>query len=59
MVEAPAPVVITVTAGANSPRYPTLKGIMQAKQKPVDTVAVSDLGLSEAEQPSPRRPSRP
>ena len=49
VVEAPAPVVITVTAGANSPRYPTLKGIMQAKQKPVDKVAVSDLGLSESD----------
>ena len=46
VVECPAPVVITVTAGANQPRYPTLKGIMQAKQKPVETVGVGDLGLS-------------
>ena len=46
VVESPLPAVVTVTAGANSPRYPTLKGIMQAKQKPVDTVSVSDLGLS-------------
>jgi electron transfer flavoprotein beta subunit len=46
VVESPLPAVITVTAGVNEPRYPTLKGIMQSKQKPVDTVSVSDLGLS-------------
>ncbi|MCA1726582.1 MAG: electron transfer flavoprotein subunit beta/FixA family protein [Actinobacteria bacterium] len=46
VVECPAPAVITVTAGANSPRYPTLKGIMQAKQKPVEQLDVAGLGLS-------------
>ena len=46
VVECPLPAVVTVTAGANSPRYPTLKGIMQAKQKPVEQLSVSDLGLS-------------
>jgi len=46
-VECPLPAVVTVTAGATEPRYPTLKGIMQAKQKPVDKVTVQDLGLSE------------
>jgi electron transfer flavoprotein beta subunit len=45
-VECPLPAVVTVTAGATEPRYPTLKGIMQAKQKPVDKVSASDLGLS-------------
>ena len=45
VVEADLPLVVTVTAGANSPRYPTLKGIMQAKQKPLDQLAVGDLGL--------------
>ena len=45
-VESALPAVITVTAGATNPRYPTLKGIMQAKQKPVERYAVSDLGLS-------------
>jgi electron transfer flavoprotein beta subunit len=45
VVEADLPLVVTVTAGANSPRYPTLKGIMQAKQKPLDHLGVSDLGL--------------
>src|SRR5436190_23316687 len=46
VVEADLPVVITVTAGATEPRYPTLKGIMQAKSKPVDKFGVGDLGLS-------------
>jgi electron transfer flavoprotein beta subunit len=46
VVECSLPAVITLTAGANDPRYPTLKGIMQAKQKPMDKVSVSDLGLS-------------
>ena len=46
VVEADLPVVITVTAGATEPRYPTLKGIMQAKQKPVERYSVGDLGLS-------------
>jgi electron transfer flavoprotein beta subunit len=45
-VEAPLPVVVTVTAGATEPRYPTLKGIMQAKQKPVDKLSLQDLELS-------------
>jgi electron transfer flavoprotein beta subunit len=45
-VESPLPAVVTVTAGATNPRYPTLKGIMQAKQKPVDKLSTGDLGLS-------------
>jgi electron transfer flavoprotein beta subunit len=46
VVECPLPAVVTVTAGANEPRYPTLKGIMQAKQKPMETLSLSELGLS-------------
>lgn len=46
VVECPLPALVTVTAGATEPRYPTLKGIMQAKQKPVAQVSLSDLGLS-------------
>ena len=44
-VEAPLPVVVSVTAGVVEPRYPSFKGIMAAKSKPVDTLTVSDLGL--------------
>jgi electron transfer flavoprotein beta subunit len=46
VVECPLPAVVTVTAGVAEPRYPTLKGIMQAKQKPLEQLSISDLGLS-------------
>jgi electron transfer flavoprotein beta subunit len=49
VVECPLPALVTVTAGANEPRYPTLKGIMQAKQKPTEQLSVADLGLSPEE----------
>jgi len=37
------PAVFTAEKGLNEPRYPSLKGIMQAKRKPVDTVAGETL----------------
>ena len=37
-VECPLPAVVTVTAGVVEPRYPSFKGIMAAKNKPVDEV---------------------
>jgi electron transfer flavoprotein beta subunit len=45
VVESPLPAVVSVTAGAVEPRYPTFKGIMQAKQKPVDQPTAADLGF--------------
>jgi electron transfer flavoprotein beta subunit len=45
--ESPFPVVVTVTAGAVEPRYPSLKGIMQAKQKPVERPTLEDLGVTD------------
>ena len=44
-VEASLPAVVSVTAGVVEPRYPSFKGIMAAKNKPVDEVSVADLGL--------------
>ena len=44
-VTAPLPAVVTVTAGVVEPRYPSFKGIMAAKSKPIDTVTLGDLGL--------------
>jgi electron transfer flavoprotein beta subunit len=35
IVEAPLPAVITITKGEYEPRYPSLKGIMAAKKKPL------------------------
>jgi electron transfer flavoprotein beta subunit len=40
------PLLISVTAGAVEPRYPTFKGIMQAKSKPLDTLTAADLGVT-------------
>lgn len=39
------PAVIEVQAGINHPRYPTLRGIMKAKKKPMSTPSPADLGL--------------
>jgi electron transfer flavoprotein beta subunit len=45
VVESSLPALISVTSGAVEPRYPTFKGIMQAKQKPIDQPSCADLGL--------------
>ncbi|TML63355.1 MAG: electron transfer flavoprotein subunit beta/FixA family protein [Actinobacteria bacterium] len=45
-VECPLPCLVTVTAGVVEPRYPSFKGIMAAKNKPVDQLTVGDLGLA-------------
>jgi len=39
------PALVSVTAGVVEPRYPSFKGIMAAKSKPVDTVTAADLGV--------------
>ena len=45
-VTTPLPAVVSVTAGVVEPRYPSFKGIMAAKSKPVDTVTAADLGVT-------------
>lgn len=45
VVEASLPAVVSVTAGVVEPRYPSFKGIMAAKSKPVDQVTAADLGV--------------
>lgn len=40
------PALVSVTAGVVEPRYPSFKGIMAAKSKPVDELAVTDLDLT-------------
>jgi electron transfer flavoprotein beta subunit len=49
VIEAPTPCVVAVSDAINEPRYPSLKGIMGAKKKPQDTVAVAELGLDSSE----------
>lgn len=52
VVEAQAPLLLSVTSGVVEPRYPTFKGIMQAKSKPVDTLTAADLGVEVSSQQS-------
>ena len=44
-VEVKLPAVISVGDAINEPRYPSLKAIMGAKKKPLDTVAVADADI--------------
>jgi electron transfer flavoprotein beta subunit len=44
-VTASLPAVVSVGEKINEPRYPSFKGIMAAKKKPVNTIGISDLGL--------------
>lgn len=47
-VEAQLPAVVSVVEKINEPRYPSFKGIMAAKKKPVETLDVAALGLEPA-----------
>jgi electron transfer flavoprotein beta subunit len=44
-VEATLPAVVSVVEKINEPRYPSFKGIMAAKKKPVEALTLSDLGF--------------
>ena len=44
-VEATLPAVVSVVEKINEPRYPSFKGIMAAKKKPVETLTLADLGF--------------
>ena len=46
VIEASLPAVVSVTDQINTPRYPTFKGIMAAKKKPVQTWSLADLGIA-------------
>jgi electron transfer flavoprotein beta subunit len=45
VVAAALPAVVSVVEKINEPRYPSFKGIMAAKKKPVATLALADLGV--------------
>jgi electron transfer flavoprotein beta subunit len=47
-VTAAMPAVVSVVEKINEPRYPSFKGIMAAKKKPVETLSVADTGLDAA-----------
>jgi electron transfer flavoprotein beta subunit len=45
VVRAATPAVVSVWDTINEPRYPSFKGIMEAKKKPVSTLTLADLGV--------------
>jgi electron transfer flavoprotein beta subunit len=48
-IEMPLPALLTIQSGINKPRYATLKGIMAAKNKPLQKLSAADLGLGAAD----------
>ena len=48
-VEVRLPAVISVGDAINEPRYPSLKAIMGAKKKPLDTVAAADADIDDVQ----------
>jgi electron transfer flavoprotein beta subunit len=47
-VVASLPAVVSVVEKINEPRYPSFKGIMAAKKKPVQTMSLADTGVDAA-----------
>jgi electron transfer flavoprotein beta subunit len=48
-VQAPLPALVSIAKAINNnPRYPSMKGIMGAKKKTVQTLTLADLGLDAA-----------
>ena len=43
------PAVVSVGEKINEPRYPSFKGIMAAKKKPVETLSLADAGIDPSE----------
>ncbi len=62
VVEAPLPAVVTITKGKDEPRYPSLKGIMAAKKKPLEEkeaqLGESRLTVTSMTPPPDRPPGR-
>src|SRR4029079_6286593 len=48
-VECSIPAVLAAEKGLNEPRYPSLKGIMAAKKKPLETVNAAAAGINAPE----------
>src|SRR6185437_11673929 len=49
VIDAPLPALVSVGDSINEPRYTSLKGVMAAKRKPLETVALADLGITAQE----------
>jgi len=53
-IRAPLPAIVAVSDAINTPRYPSLKGIMGAKKKPQETLSAADVGGATAVPPARR-----
>jgi electron transfer flavoprotein beta subunit len=69
-IEAGLPAIVSVTDQSGEARYPSMKGILAAKKKPVETWTLADLGIEDASvgldaawskvlQTTPRPPKEP
>jgi electron transfer flavoprotein beta subunit len=70
MIEAPLPAIVSVTDQSGEARYPSMKGILAARKKPVESSTLADLGIdatavgleaawSKVLQTTPRPPKEP
>lgn len=48
VIETSLPVVLTAQKGLNTPRYPSMKGILKAKKKSIEELKAADLGVDTA-----------
>jgi len=58
VVEASIPAVVSVVEKINEPRYPSFKGIMAAKKKPLTTLSTADAGIDGSAVGLPGAPSQ-
>lgn len=49
IIELPLPAIIACQKDLNTPRFPSLPGIMKAKKKEIKKMSLADLGMSEDE----------
>lgn len=63
VIEASLPVLLTAQKGLNTPRYPSMKGILKAKKKSIEEFKAGEMGVDllpkvrlEALSPPPARP---
>jgi electron transfer flavoprotein beta subunit len=49
VAEAPLPCVVAISGAINAPRYPSLKGMVASKKKPVEMLSAADLGMGAEE----------
>jgi electron transfer flavoprotein beta subunit len=47
----PLPAVLTVQTGINQPRYASFRAVKKAKEKPLETLSLQDLGLDQEDVP--------